>query len=46
VATLFAIDAAEKLGRQGEDTQVIVMDPTGNAVPAWTFGADRYPPAI
>jgi len=45
-ATLFAIDAAHKLGEQGEDTQVVVMDLSGNAVPQWTFGADPYPPGI
>jgi hypothetical protein len=45
-ATMFAIDAAYKLGEQGEDTQVVVMDLSGNAVPRWTFGADPFPPRI
>jgi hypothetical protein len=45
-ATLFAIDAAYKLGESGQQTHVVVMDESGNAVPAWTFGADQYPPRI
>ncbi len=43
-AMLFAIDAAQQLGQQGEDTQVSVMDEKGEAQPAWTFGRDPYPP--
>jgi len=45
-AALFAIDAAYKLGETGQQTHVVVMDESGNAVPAWTFGADQYPPGI
>ena len=43
-AMLFAIDAAHKLGEQGEKTQVLVLDENGDARPAWTFGQDPYPP--
>ena len=39
-AMLFAVDAANKLGEQGEETQVLVMDENGDAQPAWTFGQD------
>ena len=45
-AMLFAVDAANKLGEQGEETQVVVMDETGDARPAWTFGHDPYPPRL
>jgi hypothetical protein len=44
-ALLFAIDAAHKLGEQGEETQVLRVDETGEASPVWTFGLDPYPPA-
>jgi len=44
-ALLFAIDAAHKLGEQGEETQVLRADETGDASPVWTFGLDPYPPA-
>ena len=43
-AMLFAVDAANKLGEQGEETQVLVMDENGDAAPAWTFGHDPFPP--
>jgi hypothetical protein len=43
-ALLFAIDAAHKLARQNEPTQVLVMDENGEPHPAWTFGRDTYPP--
>jgi hypothetical protein len=45
-ALLFAIDAAEKLGAQGEETQVLLMDTSGIAVPRWTYGVDAYPPVL
>ena len=45
-AMLFAVDAAHKLGEQGEQTQVLVMDDNGEAQPAWTFGQDAFPPRI
>jgi hypothetical protein len=43
-ALLFAIDAAHKLGEQGEHTQVLVMDENGDVQPLWTYGHDPYPP--
>jgi hypothetical protein len=43
-AMLFAVDAANKLGEQGEATQVVVMNDQGVGQPAWTFGLDSYPP--
>jgi hypothetical protein len=43
-AKLFAIDAAHKLGEQGEPTEVMVTDEAGEIVPAWIHGRDPYPP--
>ena len=43
-AMLFAVDAANKLGEQGEATQVVVIDEHGQARSIWTFGLDAYPP--
>ena len=43
-AMLFAIDAAQKLGEQGEDTQVLRLDEDAEARPVWTYGEDAYPP--
>jgi hypothetical protein len=43
-AMLFAIDAAHKLGGQGEDTQVLRLDEDGEARAVWTYGEDPYPP--
>ena len=43
-AMLFAIEAAQKLGEQGEPTQVQLLDESGGAQPVWTFGQDAYPP--
>jgi hypothetical protein len=45
-AMLFAVDAAHRLGEQGEVTQVLEVDETGNAEPVWTHGLDSYPPAL
>ena len=45
-AMLFAVDAANKLGEQGEETQVLLMDENGDVQPAWTFGQDPYPPRL
>jgi len=45
-AMLFAIDAANKLGEQGEETQVLRTDENGEPRPAWTFGRDAYPPRL
>jgi hypothetical protein len=43
-AMLFAIDAAQKLGEQGENAQVCTMGETGHFRPEWTYGQDAYPP--
>ena len=45
-AMLFAVDAANKLGEKGEDTQVLVMDENGDTQQVWTFGQDSYPPRL
>jgi hypothetical protein len=45
-AMLFAIDAAYKLGEQGEETQVLQLDENGQVRPAWTYGSDPYPPNL
>ncbi len=45
-ALLFAVDAAKTLGEQGEATQVLLVDATGEVQPAWTFGQDSYPPTL
>ena len=44
-ALLFAIDAAHRLGENGEETQVLRVDESGDASPVWTYGLDAYPPA-
>jgi len=43
-ALLFAIDAAHNLGEQGEEAQVLLIDESGEAHPAWTYAQDSYPP--
>jgi hypothetical protein len=45
-AMLFAIDAAHKLGAQGEPTEVLLVDEAGDLQPAWTSGQDAYPPKL
>jgi hypothetical protein len=45
-AMLFAIDAAHKLGEQGDETQVLKLDEIGEARPVWTYGLDPYPPDL
>jgi hypothetical protein len=45
-AMLFAIEAAHTLGRQGEPTQVLLLDENGGAHPHWTSGLDPYPPPL
>jgi hypothetical protein len=44
-AMLFAIDAAHKLGEQGEKAEVCLMGENGHFRPEWTSG-DPYPPQI
>jgi len=43
-AMLFAVDAAQKLGEQGDETQVLRLEEDGEVRPAWTYGLDAYPP--
>ena len=44
-AKLFAVDAAHKLGEQGEETEVMVSaDEAGAVLPVWIHGQDPYPP--
>ena len=45
-AMLFAVDAAQKLGEQGENAQVCVMGENGHFRLEWTFGQDSYPPRL
>ncbi len=45
-ALLFAIEAANKLGEQGDRTQVLVMDENGAMQPYWTYGRDPFPPKL
>jgi hypothetical protein len=45
-ALLFAVDAANKLGEQGERTQVLVVDENGAVQPFWASGQDPYPPRL
>jgi hypothetical protein len=45
-ALLFAVDAANNLGKQGEFTQVLVMDEIGDVRSAWIYGQDPYPPRL
>src|SRR5437588_477705 len=43
-AMLFAVDAAQKLGEQGQETQVLRLEEDGVIRPAWTYGLNAYPP--
>jgi hypothetical protein len=43
-AMLFAVDAAQKLGEQGQETQVALLDENGKAQTTWTYGQDSFPP--
>src|SRR5271170_1095084 len=45
-AMLAAVDAAHKLGEQGRDTTVRLIDVAGRPVAAWTHGIDPYPPVL
>jgi hypothetical protein len=45
-AMLFAVDAAQKLGAKGEDTEVCRVDENGDTQPAWSYGLDLYPPRL
>jgi hypothetical protein len=39
-------DAARKLGEQGRDATVRLIDAAGQPVAAWTYGTDPYPPVL
>jgi hypothetical protein len=41
-AMMFAIDAAQKLGEQGEQTQVLLKGTNGNTLAVWTRGQHPY----
>jgi hypothetical protein len=41
-AMLFAIDAAQKLGKQGEEMQVLVVSDDGTPLAVWTYGQHPY----
>jgi hypothetical protein len=45
-AMFCAVDAAHRLGEQGRDTTVRLIDATGRPVAAWTHGEDPYPPVF
>lgn len=45
-AILFAVDAAQKLGEQGEATEVCLMGENGHFRPQWRYGKDSYPPTL
>jgi hypothetical protein len=43
-ARLFAIDAAQKLGENGEEPEVLVADEAGAISLVWVYGQHPYPP--
>jgi hypothetical protein len=44
-AKLFAIEAAQKFGEHGEETEVMVSsDEAGAVCPVWVYGKHAYPP--
>ncbi len=45
-AMFAAVDAAHKLGEQGRDAAVRLIDAAGQPVAAWTYGTDPYPPVL
>jgi len=45
-AMLFAVDAAQRLGAKGEDTEVLRVDESGDPQLAWSYGLDPYPPRL
>jgi hypothetical protein len=45
-AMLFAIDAAQKLGEQGDTAEVCLMGENGHFRSEWTYGRDPYPPRL
>ena len=45
-ALLFAVDAAQKLGEQGQNSEVCLMGEDGHFRPEWMYGRDHYPPTL
>jgi hypothetical protein len=45
-ATLFAIDAARKLGKYGTRAEVCVMGENGHLRSKWTLGRDLHSPSL
>jgi hypothetical protein len=45
-ALMFAIEAAHKLGRRGEQSEVLLVEAAGEPRPVWTSGQDRFPPDL
>jgi hypothetical protein len=45
-AMLCAVDGAHRLGENGRDAMVRLLDSTGRTVSAWTHGEDPYPPVF
>jgi hypothetical protein len=43
-AKLFAVEAAYKLGEQGQETEVLVKDEAGTEASVWVYGQHPYPP--
>lgn len=41
-----AIEAAQQLGVSGTQTQVRLTDASGQALHAWTYGIDPFPPRL
>jgi len=42
-AMLFAVEAAQKLGQQGETSEVCLMGENGHFRPEWVYGQSAYP---
>jgi hypothetical protein len=45
-AMLFAIDAAHQFGDKGENTEVHLIDESGDEKTVWTYGVDPFPPNV
>ena len=45
-AMLFAIDAAQKLGRYGDNAEVCLMGVDGHFRPEWSYGQSPNPPPL
>src|SRR5271157_1566230 len=45
-AMFCAVDGAHRLGEQGRDAMVRLLNSNGRTVAAWTHGEDPYPPVF